>query len=136
MQTNERNITMSLIRREEAPVFELPHAPGVVFTGLASPKRGSKEVSAWRVKLAPKTPGTPHSVTREEIFVAIRGEAIVTIAGEAHRVSAGGAVVVPPSTELSLANEGDEEFEAVVVLPVGGQAVMPGGQAFTPPWAE
>lgn len=124
------------IRREEAPVFELPHAPGVVFTGLASPKRGSKEVSAWRVELAPRTPGTPHSVTREEIFVAIRGEAVVTIAGTEHRLAAGGAVVVPANTPFSLANEASEAFEAVVVFPVGGQAVMPGGGAFTPPWAE
>lgn len=127
---------MALIRREEAPVFELPHAPGVVFTGLASPKRGSKEVSAWRVKLAANTPGTPHSVTREEIFVAIQGEAVVTIAGRAHRLASGGAVVVPAQTEFSLANESNETFEAVVVFPVGGQAVMPDGASFTPPWAE
>ncbi|MBS2018218.1 MAG: cupin domain-containing protein [Deltaproteobacteria bacterium] len=127
---------MTVIHREEAPVFELPHAPGVVFTGLASPKRGSKEVSAWRVTLAPHTPGTPHSVTREEIFVVVRGEAAVTIGETTHHVKAGGAVVVPALTTFSLANDGDVELEAVVVFPVGGQAVLPTGATFTPPWAE
>lgn len=127
---------MAVIQREEAPVFQLPHAPGVVFTGLASPKRGATEVSAWRVTLAPKTPGSPHSVTREETFVVIRGEASVTIDGAPHRVRAGGAFVVPANTPFSLANDGDEELEAVVVFPVGGKAVMPGGDAFTPPRAE
>lgn len=125
-----------LIRSEEAPVFEIPNAPGVKFTGLASPKRGSKDTSAWRVSVAPGTPGTPHSVTREEIFVAIRGEALFTIAGKRHTLAAGGAIVVPAGTEFSLANESAVEFEAVVVFPVGGQAVMPGGATFTPPWAE
>lgn len=127
---------MTLIRSEDAPVFRLPHAPGVVFTGLASPKRGSRDVSTWRVRLEPGTPGTPHSVTREEVFVAIDGEAVITMLGEEHRLAAGGALVVPPGVEFSLANPSAAPFEAVVVFPVGGQAVPPGGQAFTPPWAE
>lgn len=127
---------MTIIRREDAPTFEIPNAPGVVFTGLASPKRGSKDTAAWRVRIAPGTPGTPHSVTREEIFVAIRGEALFTIAGKPHTLTAGGAVVVPANTEFSLSNASSEQFEAVVVFPVGGQAVMPGGATFTPPWAE
>jgi len=127
---------MPLIRSEDAPVFQLPSAPGVVFTGLASPKRGSKDVAAWRVRLDPGTPGTPHSVTREEVFVATRGEATFVVNGAEHRLTAGGAMVIPADTEFSLANSSEEPFEAVVVLPVGGQAVVPGRPAFTPPWAE
>lgn len=70
---------MPLICKEDAPIFQLPGAPGVVFTGLVSPKRGSTDVSAWRVRLEPGTPGAPHRVTREEVFVAIAGEALVTM---------------------------------------------------------
>jgi mannose-6-phosphate isomerase-like protein (cupin superfamily) len=127
---------MPLIRREDAPVFQIPGNPGVVFTGLASPKRGSTEVSTWSVRVAPGTPGATHSVTREEVFVAIAGEAVFTIGGVEHRLAAGGALVVPAHTNFSLSNPSGETFEAVCVLPVGGQAVVPGRGAFTPPWAE
>ena len=127
---------MPLIRHADAPVFKLPNAPGVTFTGLVSPKRGSQDVSTWHVRIEGGTPGAPHSVTREEVFVAIAGEALFTIAGKEHRVSTGDAIVVPPHTPFSLANPGPDPFEAVVVFPVGGQAVVEGVPPFTPPWAE
>lgn len=127
---------MSLISHVDAPVFKLPNAPGVTFTGLASPKRGSQDVSAWRVRIEGGTPGAPHAVTREEVFVAIAGEAVFTVAGKEHRVAAGDAIVVPPHTPFCLANPTAEAFEAVVVFPVGGQAVVEGVPPFTPPWAE
>ena len=127
---------MPLICKEDAPIFQLPGAPGVVFTGLVSPKRGSTDVSAWRVRLEPGTPGAPHRVTCEEVFVAIAGEALVTMHGKELRLAAGGALVVPANVEFSLANASTEPFEAVVVLPVGGQAVVGERAPFTPPWAE
>jgi hypothetical protein len=33
-----------------------------------------------------------------------------------------------------MSNPGDEPFVAMVVLPVGGRAVMPDGACFNPPW--
>lgn len=107
---------------------------GVVFTGLASPAAGSRENAAWTVAMAPATPGLPHQVTREEIFVCTAGRALAEIDGQSHELSKGSALVVPAHTTFSLGNPFGEPFEAVVVLPVGGQAVI-GGQAFTPPWA-
>ena len=85
--------------------------------------------------LAPGTPGVPHSVTREEVFVGISGQAVVTLAGEEHALGPGDAVIVPPDTLFALANRSDEPFEAVVSLPVGGRAITT-GEPFTPPWAE
>lgn len=124
---------MTIIRSAEAPVFDIP---GVRFTGLASPKRGARETCAWRVRLDPHTAPTVHRVTREEIFVAVSGVAEVHLNGTTHKLAAGGAAIIPADTDFALANPGQEPFEAVVVLPVGGQAMHPGREPFTPPWAE
>jgi mannose-6-phosphate isomerase-like protein (cupin superfamily) len=123
---------MPLIEGAVAPTFELPHAR---FTGLASPSRGSTETCVWRVVLAPGAEPVPHSLTREEIFVAISGNAVATVDGDTHAVGRGDALVVPAGVTFSLGNPGEEPFEAVTVFPVGGQAAMPGAEPFTPPWA-
>jgi mannose-6-phosphate isomerase-like protein (cupin superfamily) len=108
--------------------------PGLRVCGLASPARGAQETCVWRISLEPGTPGFPHAVTREEVFVATAGVARVTVDGVASELRAGDALVVPGGVEFALANEGAERFEAVVAFPVGGQAVTADG-AFTPPWA-
>lgn len=123
---------MNIIRNAEAPVFTLP---GLTVTGLASPRRGASETCVWRIQLAPGTPGVPHKVTREEIFVGVGGQAVVTLDGVEHVLGAGDAVIVPPDTLFSLANRSTEPFEAVVSFPVGGKAVT-NADPFTPPWAE
>ena len=123
---------MTVIRKAEAPVFTLP---GLTVTGLASPSRGASETCVWRLQLAPATPGVPHRVTREEIFVAVSGRAVVTVAGTEHELGPGDAVVVPSDTLFSLANRSTEPFEAVVSFTVGGKAIT-NAAPFTPPWAE
>lgn len=123
---------MPIIKSCDAPRFDLP---GVVFTGGASPSRGARETCVWRTTIAPATPGTAHSVDREEVFVAVGGRAHAVVGGEAHELTAGDVLVVPADIEFSLANPHDEPFEAVVVFPVGGRARLPSGDAFVPPWA-
>ncbi len=123
---------MPAIPAAAAPHFDLP---GARFTGLAAPSRGASETAAWIVQIAPHTPGAPHRLTREEIFVAIEGAAEFVIAGEVYQVAAGGAVIVPAHTELCVTNPHDVPFRAVVAFPVGGLAVLPSGESFTPPWA-
>ncbi|HCT77773.1 MAG TPA: cupin domain-containing protein [Micromonosporaceae bacterium] len=124
---------MPLVQGSTAPTFTLPHA---TFTGLASPSRGSSETSVWRVVLSPGAEPMEHSLTREEIFVAVSGAAVATVDGESHAIAAGDALVVPAGKPFSIANPHSDPFEAVTVFPVGGQAAMPGGEPFTPPWAE
>jgi quercetin dioxygenase-like cupin family protein len=123
---------MPIIKHSAAPSFQLP---GLTITGLASPSRGATETSVWRLALAPGTPGAEHTVDREEVFIALRGHAIATVAGERHELGAGDALIVPPHVPFSLANLGAEPFEAVAALPVGGRAAMPAGEPFVPPWA-
>jgi quercetin dioxygenase-like cupin family protein len=120
-----------VITSSDAPTFDVP---GVRFTGLAAPSRGASETSVWMIAVEPGAPGVPHSVTREEIFVATEGAAQFEIGGVVTALRPGDAAVVPADTEFSLSNPHAEPFRAVVVLPVGGQAVTADGP-FTPPWA-
>jgi quercetin dioxygenase-like cupin family protein len=124
---------MPLITTPMSPVFELPF---LSVTGLAAPSRGAQETCVWRLTLPPGAPGTTHSVNREEIFVALEGRATVAIGGEELDLCAGDTLIVPAGEPFALANPGSEPFLAVAVLPVGGQAVMPGGEPFSPPWTQ
>jgi mannose-6-phosphate isomerase-like protein (cupin superfamily) len=123
---------MPVLRAPETHTHDIP---GARFTTLASPSRGSAETSVWRVELLPGAEAVPHRVTREEIFVALEGSAIATLAGVDQHVHAGDTLVLPPETEFALAPTGGEPFRALVCLPVGGQAVIAGSSPFTPPWA-
>ncbi len=124
---------MTIVSPAKDSTFDIP---GVTFTGLAAPSRGARENAVWRLRMLPGTPANPHRLTREEVIVAISGNARVTIGGVDADLPEGCAVIVPPDTEFSLFNPGDVPFEAVAVLPVGGKAILPGTPAFTPPWAE
>jgi mannose-6-phosphate isomerase-like protein (cupin superfamily) len=122
---------MPIIKSTSAPTFKIP---GLQVTGLAAPSRGSRETSMWRLAIAPQTAGTLHVIDREEIFVAVTGRAVATLADETYTLDAGDALVVPANVPFALANPFGEPFEAVAALPVGGRASLPGGEAFTPPW--
>jgi quercetin dioxygenase-like cupin family protein len=124
---------MPVLHAPDAPIHELP---GARFTTLASPSRGSAETSVWRLELRPEADPVPHRVTREEIFVALEGEAVALLDGAEHRLRAGDSLVLPPGVEFSLRAEGRGPFSALVCLPVGGQAALAGGEPFTPPWAS
>lgn len=123
---------MPLIKKADAPQFALP---GASFIGLAAPSRGATETAVWMVTVGPASPGLPHRLTREEVFVATAGRAVATIAGEAHEIAAGDTLVVPADTDFALGNPSSEPFTAIVAFPVGGQAVFAGKPPFTPPWA-
>ena len=115
------------------PTHPLPHA---AFTALATPTRGSRETSVWRVVIAPGTPGVPHQVTREEIFVVLGGAARVILADVESTAAVGDAIVVPPDTRFQIEAAGAAPLELVCCMPVGGQARTADGQVFTPPWAR
>ncbi|HEX5248197.1 MAG TPA: cupin domain-containing protein [Gaiellales bacterium] len=123
---------MPVIERDAQRHHELH---GARFHTLASPSLGSRETSVWRVHLEAGTPGLPHRVTREEIFVVVSGSATATLDGMAHPLSAGSTLVLPAGVELAL-ETGAAALEAIVCLPVGGQGVVGDGEPFTPPWAE
>ena len=125
----------------------MPHIPagstsvhdfdGVRFIGIAAPSRGAVESGVWRVTIpAGSVSRSTHQLSREEILVALAGTATARIGGESHAVASGDALIVPAFTEFSLDNPSAQPFEALVVLPVGGRALMADRQPFVPPWAR
>lgn len=124
---------MTLILAASVPVHDFD---GVLFTGLAAPSRGASENAVWRIKLpAGRISDSAHQLSREEVLVALTGNAVATIGETLHAFSAGDTIVVPAFVDFKLDNPGDAPFEAIAVLPVGGRAIMPGVAPFTPPWA-
>jgi mannose-6-phosphate isomerase-like protein (cupin superfamily) len=123
---------MPLISAADAPTFLLP---GITFTGLASPSRGSTQTCVWTLALDPGVTGEPHHLDQEEVFVAVAGAAVATLGDDEIRVAAGDALIVPAGVDFALTNPYDERFVAVAVLPVGGRASLGDGEYFVPPWA-
>lgn len=123
---------MTVLSSAEAPAHDLG---GTRFTSLATPRRGTTENAVWRVEIDPGTPATPHSLTREEIFVVQGGRARVRLGDHQGEAGPGDAIVVPAGVEFEVSNCSDETLALLCCLPVGGQAVL-GGDTFTPPWAE
>src|SRR6478752_6751333 len=113
---------MPMIRAENAPQFA---KFGIFVTGLAAPSRGARETNVWRLRLPASDPGVPHAVDREEIFVGLSGRAVAEIGDERHELGAGDTLIVPPHVTFSIRGLGPEEFEAMVIAPVGVHAILP-----------
>jgi quercetin dioxygenase-like cupin family protein len=124
---------MAVIPAPSGPTHELG---GARFTSLATPSRGSTDTSVWSVEIAPGAPGTPHQLTREEVFVVLEGRADVRIGDEWSTAGPGDAIVVPPGVPFALSAAGDQPVRALCCLPVGGQALLADGATFVPPWAR
>jgi mannose-6-phosphate isomerase-like protein (cupin superfamily) len=121
---------MTVITPEAAPTYDIGEAS---VTGLASPSRGARDTSAWRLRLRADQPSPVHSLDREEVFVVLEGALTARFAEHEETAPAGGALIVPARVEFSLVAKG-APAEAVCLLPVGGQASLD-GETFTPPWA-
>jgi quercetin dioxygenase-like cupin family protein len=130
--TNEE-IVMPVLPAPARPTHELG---GARFTSLATPTRGSTDIAVWQVEIAPGTPATPHSLTRQEVFVVLRGTASVSLDGELTVATEGDAIVVPAGVEFELSNAGVDALRLLCCFPVGGQARLADGTMLTPPWAE
>jgi mannose-6-phosphate isomerase-like protein (cupin superfamily) len=124
---------MHVVRAAEAPRFELP---GVVFTGLAAPSRGSAEVCTWRITVAPRhVPGQSHTLDRTQVFMVTAGTVRVTPDGEL--LGPGDAATVPAGSPIELVNPGDEPAEAYIAIAAGFTGKMADGTVVdTPPWAR
>ncbi|SEG52759.1 Cupin domain-containing protein [Actinacidiphila yanglinensis] len=124
---------MNVISESEQRTTTTP--AGSMF-GLAGPSQGSSEVSTWRVELGANA-GTPvHIIDREQVWMLVSGEMAVELEGETGSVRAGQAIVVPAGAVRRLASVGGPA-QALVAMPVGGKAMLPGGEERIPiPWAE
>lgn len=123
---------MPVLTAPAAPTHDLGHAR---FTSLATPSRGSTDSSVWTVEIAVGAPATPHSLTREEIFVVLEGVASVRLGDERTTAGRGDAILVPAGVGFELSNGGSTPLRLLCCLPVGGMARLADGTTFTPPWA-
>lgn len=123
---------ITVIRSSETPRFELP---GVRFTALAAPSRGSAEICAWTICVAPGLESPePHSLDRDEVFMVTAGS--LRLVPDGDLVRAGDLAVAPAGTPIQLVNPGAEEAEAIVMIRSGFAATAADGAAIgTPPWA-
>ena len=104
---------MYVIEAAEAPRFELP---GIEFTGLASPSRGSGELCTWRLGVAAGLRSeAAHSLDHDEIFMVVSGA--IQVSPGAPILRAGDAVELvgmlfrprPPG------NPGERDYAAVLL---------------------
>jgi quercetin dioxygenase-like cupin family protein len=125
---------MPIISRSDAPVFD---TPGARFQAYAAPSRGASQISLWHIELAPGSTSPLHQMDCEEVFLALEGQVVATVAGERQELRAGDCLVLPPATPFTFAVADDAPFRALACMPAGGIATMvPGGESFAPPWAQ
>jgi mannose-6-phosphate isomerase-like protein (cupin superfamily) len=124
---------MHVIHADQAPTFTLP---GITFTALAAPSRGSAELCAWLLELAPGLESPePHTLDRDEVFLVLDGELRLAPGGPTARP--GDVVVVPAGEPIQVANPGDVPARAHVAITAGFEATAADGSAVgTPPWAR
>jgi quercetin dioxygenase-like cupin family protein len=109
--------------------------PAAVMVGLAAPSQGSAELSTWRIRMNPDNDSPIHIIDREQVWMPLSGTFEFTVDGETVKVSPGEAAVVPAGSTRQF-RAGEETAEAIVCMPVGGQASVPGSDAKQAlPWA-
>jgi mannose-6-phosphate isomerase-like protein (cupin superfamily) len=123
---------MQITRATEAPRFQLP---GVEFTVMAAPSRGSKDLCTWRLTVdAGFRNEDPHTIDRDEVFMVLSGTVQVTPDGD--KLGPGDAAVVPAGEPIQLANVGETKAEVYVAITAGFTGTMADGSTVQPPWAQ
>ncbi len=67
---------MPVVHAADAVIHDMH---GSRFTSYAAPSRGSAELCAWRLDVAPGSQGVTHAVSREEILFVLSGTLHVTL---------------------------------------------------------
>jgi len=116
---------------KDAPTFQ---AGSITFRVLATPSRGSHEITTWRAELAPNASSGVHSLDHEQLMVVSDGAVTLIANGTALTGGPGDVLILPASTDLELRNDEDTPSSATVISPVGFAATA-GGQTFSPPWS-
>ncbi len=123
---------MTILRAADAPTFELN---GIMFTGYAAPRRGSRQLCTWRIRVAPGSRAEQaHRLDRDEAFMVLAGTVRITPGGEV--LHPGDSLVVPAGEPIAVENPGTEPAEVYIAIAAGFTATMDDGTVLgTPPWA-
>ncbi|MEU9028961.1 VOC family protein [Streptomyces sp. NPDC048383] len=110
-------------------------SPNATMTGLASPSRGSAELSTWTVTMNASATGPEHSISREQIWTVTTGALEMTCDGRTEKVSAGQTLILPPDLVRQI--HAPEHTEAHVSMRADGVASVPGTEGTRElPWAR
>ena len=123
---------MTTIQASTAPRFDLP---GLTFTALASPSRGSADLCTWRLEIEPGFASQEaHTLDTDEVFMVVAGA--IRLSPDDAPIRAGDASVVPAGTPIRVSNAGDGPAEVIVAIRAGFCATAEDGMEIgTPPWA-
>lgn len=124
---------MPILYARDAPEFELS-ATGRV-TGLASPSRGSAELTTYRVRLEPGSAVPAHRHDHEEVFTLISGSAMVVLDDQEFLIGPGDTVLVPPGTE-HYSYSRTEPADLVASVPAGTSFITAHGEPRLPDWGR
>ncbi|MFD5817857.1 cupin domain-containing protein [Streptomyces sp. NPDC059618] len=124
---------MPVIRSSEAVVHEIH---GARFVSYASPRSGSKELCAWRAEIPAGHRAPVHTVDREEVFLLLSGELLVTLDGRTERMTEGDTLIITPGVSFGVENPTRETALSWVTTSVGLRAELADGSVLTPPWAN
>jgi mannose-6-phosphate isomerase-like protein (cupin superfamily) len=105
----------------------------VTFTSLATPSRGTKQTTLWKIDVPVGAPPTPHALSNEELFVVTSGSAVVLIGEVEERAETGDCIVIPADTVFALTNGGDVHLTLLSCMPCGTEVIM-GEMRFVAPW--
>lgn len=77
---------------------------------------GSRNLSVTWVTVPGGAGQTLHSSSEaEQVYVVVRGRGTMSVAGDTQEVSEGDLILVPPATEHSIGNEGQDELACVSI---------------------
>jgi len=91
---------------------------------------GSRNMSVTWLEVPAGTEQTLRSHEEaEQVYVVVRGGGAMSVAGDTQRVEEGDLILVPPATDHSIANDGDDALACVSVQsPPVSVAELYGGQ--------
>ncbi|MCO5222054.1 MAG: cupin domain-containing protein [Thermomicrobiales bacterium] len=125
---------MIVIRKDELTFLETPGANATV--GIATPSRGSTEVSVIRQRQQPGGGNPPHSHDREEVMLVTSGRVEVQIESDSVMLDAGDTLVIPPGTSHQLTNASGSAAEWLLIAPSGIAFFHANGERADPLWAK
>ncbi len=118
-----------LVRRlTDAPVEEYHRLRSHVL--MDAGEMGARNVSVTWLEVPAGAEQTLRSHEEaEQVYVVVRGSGTMSVAGDTQQVEEGDLILVPPATDHSVANEGENELACVSIQsPPVAVAELYGGQ--------
>lgn len=105
---------MRVRRLSDAPVEERHRLRSHIL--MDAGELGSRQLSVTWVEVPEGAEQRAHShEDAEQVYVIVRGNGTMTVAGDQERVSEGDLIFIPPATDHAIVNDGDQPLAYVSV---------------------